>query len=509
MSNETKPEAKARHTPELKPESQPEPEVEPKRYVKDEPPSDVTLHIVKQVHELYEELGRQNVRAVEEWEKAKRDNRKDEAVIEPEKNISNNPKPEVHLGETKQADKAEAKTQSTAVPEKMVTNVPQSEVKTIDPELTPKAGSDTKAGTADTRKTITKQQKKWLIAAVVVLILSGLGIALWQIFGKDDKNKGLVSGNGRIEAVEIDVSARTPGRVKDILVREGELVKASQVVALMDTEVLDAQHRQAEAQLKQAQSEVATARSQLVQRESEKEAAQALVGQRQAELGVARKRALRSQTLAAEAATSQQEADDDSARVQSAVAAVSVSHAQLASAGAAIVTASAGIVGAQSAVEAVQATVERIQADIKDSALKSPREGRIQYRVVQPGEVVGAGGRVLSMVDLSDVYMTFFLPTAVVGRIALGTEVRLILDTASQYVIPAKVSFVADVAQFTPKTVETASERQKLMFRVRAQIPPELLRKYIAQVKTGLPGTAYIRLDQKVEWPAHLQVKAQ
>ena len=153
------------------------------------------------------------------------------------------------------------------------------------------------------------------------------------------------------------------------------------------------------------------------------------------------------------------------------------------------------IAGAQSAVEAARANVERIQADIKDSALKSPRDGRVQYRVAQPGEVVGAGGRVLSLVDLSDVYMTFFLPTAVAGRVALGTEVRLVLDAAPQYVIPAKVSFVADVAQFTPKTVETASEREKLMFRIRAQIPVELLKKYITQVKTGLPGMAYVRLD--------------
>jgi len=381
-----------------------------------------------------------------------------------------------------------------------MTNEPKPEAKAAEPK--PEAS-------AESKKTITKQQKKWLIIAVVILILGGLGVAAWQIFGKDDKNKGLVSGNGRMEAVEIDVAAKTPGRLKDILVREGDLVAAAQVVALMDTEVLEAQRRQAEAQLKQAQSAVETARSQLVQRGSEKEAALALVRQREAELGVARKRALRSLTLAAEAATSQQEADDDSARVQSAVAAVNAARAQLAAAAATIVTAQAGIAGAQSGVEAARATVERIQADITDSALKAPREGRVQYRVAQPGEVVGAGGRVLNMVDLSDVYMTFFLPTAVVGRVALGTEVRLILDAAPKYVIPAKVSFVADVAQFTPKTVETASERQKLMFRVRAQIPPDLLRKYITQVKTGLPGMAYIRLDSKAEWPAHLQVKPQ
>ena len=484
MTNEPK--------PELKEESKPD--------ARAEPPSGLTLQIVERVHELYEELGRENVRAFEALEKAERDIRKDEARAMPD--------PE-----------------ATAEPKKAMPNQPEAKTTAVDPAHTsktenrPEARDDSKeivdkqpkveTRAAEFKKTLTKQRKKWLIIAVVALILVCLGVAAWQIFGKDDKNKGLVSGNGRIEAVEIEVAAKTPGRVTDILVREGELVTAGQVVALMDTEVLEAEHRQAEAQLKQAQSAVETARSQLVQRGSEKEAARALVGQREAELGVARKRALRSLTLAAEAATSQQEADDDSARAQSAVATVSVARAQLAASAATIVTAQAGIAGAQSAVEAMRATVDRIGADIKDSSLKSPRDGRVQYRVAQPGEVVGSGGRVLSMVDLSDVYMTFFLPTDVVGRVALGTEVRLVLDAAPQYVIPAQVSFVADVAQFTPKTVETASERQKLMFRVRAQIPIALLRKYITQVKTGLPGMAYIRLDPKVEWPAHLKVKAQ
>jgi HlyD family secretion protein len=354
---------------------------------------------------------------------------------------------------------------------------------------------------------MTKQQKKWLIRIAGLLVLGALGIFAWQKFVVDDRNKGLVSGNGRIEAVEVDVATKTAGRLKDILVREGDLVTAEQVVATMDTEVLEAQKRQAEAQLKQAESAVETARSQLSQRESEKEAAQAVVGQREAELGVARKRATRSSPLAYEGASSQQEADDDNARVQSASAAVSAARAQLAAADATIATARSGIAGAQSAVEATRATVERIQADIKDSALKSPREGRVQYRVAQPGEVLGAGGRVLNLVDLSDVYMTFFLPTAAAGRVAIGTEVRLVLDAAPQYVVPANVSFVANVAQFTPKTVETASEREKLMFRIRAQIPVDLLRKHVTYVKTGLPGMAYIRLDPAAPWPDHLQVK--
>ena len=119
--------------------------------------------------------------------------------------------------------------------------------------------------------------------------------------------------------------------------------------------------------------------------------------------------------------------------------------------------------------------------------------------------MLSAGGRILNLVDLGDVYMTFFLPTAQAGRVAIGANVRLVLDAAPQYVVPAKASFVADVAQFTPKTVETEEERQKLMFRVKAQISPDLLQKHIQNVKTGLPGMAYVQLDSQAEWPAFLQ----
>ena len=165
------------------------------------------------------------------------------------------------------------------------------------------------------------------------------------------------------------------------------------------------------------------------------------------------------------------------------------------------------IIAAEANVVSAQATIERIQADINDSTLKAPRDGRVQYRVAQPGEVLTAGGKVLNMVDLGDVYMTFFLPTDWAGRVKLGAEVRLVLDAAPQFVIPAKVTFVADVAQFTPKTVETAEERQKLTFRIKAHIDPDLLKKYVRDVKTGLPGMAYVQLDPQAPWPAHLEVK--
>jgi HlyD family secretion protein len=188
-------------------------------------------------------------------------------------------------------------------------------------------------------------------------------------------------------------------------------------------------------------------------------------------------------------------------------AAVTAAQAQVTAAQAAIKAAQAQVVGAKAGVTASVATIARIEADITDSLLKSPCEGRVQYRVAQPGEVLGAGGTLLNLVDLNDVYLTFFLSDDVAGKVAIGSEVHLVLDAAPQYVIPATVSFVATVAQFTPKTVETATERQKLMFRVKAQIGRELLQKNLTKVKTGLPGVAWIKLDADAKWPANLEIK--
>jgi HlyD family secretion protein len=344
-------------------------------------------------------------------------------------------------------------------------------------------------------------------AAAVLVLLAGVAYALWQRFGPSDPDAGLASGNGRIEAVEIDVATKGAGRLQELLVHEGEFVTAGQVLARMDTQSLQAQLLQAQAQAQQAEASLATARSQVAQRQSERAAAQAVVKQRQAELDAERTRAQRVAALAQRGDISQQTADDARAAVDTRSGALATAQAQLAAAEAAIITARSQVASAGSAIEAARATVARVQTEIDDSVLKAPREGRVQVVVARPGEVLGAGGRVLNLVDLTDVYMTFYLPTSAAGRIALGSEARIVLDAAPQYVVPAQISYVADVAQFTPKTVETAAEREKLMFRVRAQISQELLRRYIREVKTGLPGVAYVRPDPSMPWPDHLQVK--
>ncbi|MCP3369362.1 HlyD family secretion protein [Bradyrhizobium cajani] len=348
-----------------------------------------------------------------------------------------------------------------------------------------------------------RNRKRWLIV-VLVAALCAAGYFVWQRLGGDNLPGGFASGNGRIEAVEIDIAAKAPGRIRDILVREGDLVTAGQALAQMDTLQLEAQYRQAQAQLRRATIGIETAKSLVTQREAEKKTATAVIAQRSAELDAADRKLQRSEQLIRTNAVPQQVLDDDRAAANGARAAVAAAEAQFAGSEAAIGAAKAQVVDAEAAVEAAKAAIESIKADLNDSTLRAPRDGRVQFRVAQPGEVLSAGGRVLNFVDLGDVYMTFFLPTAQAGRVAIGSEVRLVLDAAPQWVIPARATFVASVAQFTPKTVETEEERQKLMFRVRAHISPELLRRNIEQVKTGLPGRAFVRLDPNAEWPAQL-----
>lgn len=344
-------------------------------------------------------------------------------------------------------------------------------------------------------------KKLLFIGTILVAIL--VGVMLWKNYKKIESD-GFIQGNGRIEATEINVSSKLTGQLQNILVNEGDFVKENQLLATIKVTSLEAQLKEAKAQLEQAENALLTTQAQVIMRQSDKIANEAQVQQKLSVLRGAERRLARTQILAKDAAVSKQQLDDELTDRDSAKAAVSLANAQVANAVASIVATKAQVTSAHSNVDAAKATIERIQSDIEDSQLKSPIKARVQYRIAQPGEMIAAGGKVLNLIDLSDVYMTFFLPETVAGKVALGQEVRLVLDAVPNVVIPAKVSHIADTAQFTPKTVETENERQKLMFKVKAKIDPVLLNKYITQVKTGLPGVAWIQLDKTKAWPKEL-----
>lgn len=348
-------------------------------------------------------------------------------------------------------------------------------------------------------------KKRQLIVVVVLVVAVVTAYLFWQRL-QPQPNENFAYSNGRIEATEVDVSAKMAGRIQDILVNEGDFVTEGQVVAQMDVESLEARLAQGNAELARAKSSKDTALALVAQREADEAMAQASLEQRKIEVELARKTQERSQSLLRQHAVSAQQADNEMAQYRNTKALVAVAEAQQAAVQASTQAAKSQVAQADASILAAEAAVAHIQSELNDAVLRAPRAGRVQYRIAQPGEVIGNGGKVLSLVDVSDVYMTIFLAETVAGRVAIGEEARIILDAAPQYVIPAEVSYVSSVAQFTPKMVETQDERQKLTFRVKVRIDPTLLKNHMEQVKTGLPGVAYIKLVADSEWPAHLQV---
>lgn len=318
-----------------------------------------------------------------------------------------------------------------------------------------------------------------LAAALAIAVIAAGAYATWNQRRADPLPAGFARTNGRIEVERVDIAARHAGRLAEMRVREGDLVEAGAVVARMDVTELTAQLAAARASVLRAESSVAKA---------EADAAVRVAEHALTEVELARAEEL-------ERRNAGPRAEVDRRRAQHAVAEALIRSAR-------------AIVDDYRALRVVaEAQVAQIEATIADMRLTAPVAGRIEYRLAQAGEVLPAGGRVATLLDLSDASMTIFLPTSSAGRAAFGGEARIVLDAAPGYVIPASVSFVAAEAQFTPKTVETANEREKLMYRVKLRIDPALLATYRDHVKAGLSGNAYVRLDDAARWPPSLEVR--
>jgi HlyD family secretion protein len=315
------------------------------------------------------------------------------------------------------------------------------------------------------------------LAVLVAAALGGVGAYVWHARSLAELPPGIARSNGRIEAERVDIATKYAGRVADVLAREGDWVERGQVLARMDTTEQEAELREAEAAVRQARQQLAGAEAEIVQR--------------QGQLDFAVQEHDRARLLFQKGNIAKELLDRRTFERNTAQAALAAARAAQAT--------------AMAAIEAAAARAERLRTVIEDLTLKAPRPGRVEYRLAQPGEVLAAGGKVLTLLDLTDVYMTIFLPTAEAGRLAIGAEARIVLDAAPEYVIPAQVSFVASDAEFTPKQVETQSEREKLMFRVKVQIGRDLLERYARLVKTGLPGVAHVRIASSATWPERLQ----
>jgi len=316
---------------------------------------------------------------------------------------------------------------------------------------------------------------RWLALAVLILAAAGAGYAYWRNL-PPPLPPGLAYGNGRIEADEIDISAKFAGRIAELKVDEGDFVKQGQIVARMDT-------RDIEASLAKAEAQVEVSKHAL-------EEATANVEAQRSQATLARHELDRTTKLANLGHATLELLDQRQQALNSAVAALAAAQQRMHL--------------AERAIDAARHDAELYKINIADNSLVAPKDGRIQYRLANVGEVLGAGGRVFTMLDVGYVYMDIYLPTLAVGKIKVGADARIVLDAYPKLAIPAKVVFIATQAQFTPKTVETKDERDKLMFRVRLRIDPGLLKAHEDEVRSGLPGVGYVRADPKLAWPEKL-----
>jgi HlyD family secretion protein len=322
-----------------------------------------------------------------------------------------------------------------------------------------------------------KKYRKWLLLALgVVAIAAFFGYRQWKA-SKTALPKGIASGNGRIEAKEVDVATKLPLKVKTVLVDEGDLVKPGQVVVQMDTTTL-------ESELAEANAKLGAAREQLA-------VTTAAIKKTHAQVDLAEIEKARSKALWEERAGSRREFDVRSTMLETTNATLGEDKAK--------------VQAAEAEIKAAEAQVTTIQTRIDDATLRAPVTGRVLYRLTEPGEVLPSGGKAMTLVNLEDVYMEIFLPSEQAAAVKLGSQARFTVDYEPNKVAAGYVSFVSPEAQFTPKEVETKSEREKLMFRVKIQVPKELVTHYIEQIKTGVRGVGYVKTNESAAWPEWLE----
>jgi HlyD family secretion protein len=333
--------------------------------------------------------------------------------------------------------------------------------------------------TADVRAILKRKNMRnnsWIFGAIFVVSAAGGIYAFWLKQKATDLPAGFARSNGRIEVVRVDIATKYAGRIAQVTADEGMEVEKGSVLARIDTTEILAQLAGARALVHRGHQGVATA--------------QANVALRAAESRLADIELKRITELARTNTASQAELDRRTAQRD-------VSSAALESA-------KVAVEDAKAAVEVAEAQVSQIEAVIADMTLRTPVSGRVEYRLAQAGEIVAAGGRILTVLDISTVNMTIFLPTSQVSRLELGSQARIVFDGAPEYVVPATISFVAADAQFTPKYVETADEREKLMYRVKLRIDPGILETHRGHIKAGMTGNAYVQLQPEAAWPANL-----
>lgn len=347
--------------------------------------------------------------------------------------------------------------------------------------------------------------RKVLLAVLLAAAVGG-GWWLYQQQESTALPDFVFHSNGRLELNRLDVASLYPGRVERVLVAEGDAVKANEVLVELSSAQSSGQLAAAQAATLRAAELVQRARAGVTQAQQAVARADAEIAayrqqQKVAKLELDNAKQMRREDLVSASELAKRQAD-----FERATASVKAAQAARAEAQAAVAQGQAAVAEAEAGVKQATAQADTAASADADMAIRSPLTARVEYRLVEPGTVIGAGSRVISLLDPADVSMNVFLPNATVGGLRVGDEARLVLDGIDA-VFPAQVSFIASEAQFTPKAVETADEREKLVFRVKLKVPADVAQRYDRLLKGGMTGDGYVRRDSSQAWPLALEVR--
>jgi len=315
-----------------------------------------------------------------------------------------------------------------------------------------------------------RSRRRALVAVALVMIAALVGVAVWRVFfAAPALPPGIIPVSGRIEGDDSAVGPKIAGRILDVTVREGDTVKAGDVIAVLDDAQVRAREEQAAAMVRQAEARLAAVEAQL---------AQAQASHAQARWDRDAFAELFRRELVAEQQARQAENNE---KTQAA----------------AVLAATRQVTAAQADLDHSRAQLAEAQANRNDLRVLAPFDGTVATRTAEPGEVVNAGTPVITLIDLSRVYLRGFVPEGQIGRVRVGQPARVYLDSAPTTPIDAVVMRIDPQATFTPENTYFREERVKQVVGLKL-----LLRGAVGFAKPGMPADGEVLVEGS-QWPAH------
>ena len=288
-----------------------------------------------------------------------------------------------------------------------------------------------------------------------------------------------ISGTGTVEAVEVTIGNKIPGQVLEVIPREGNLVKAGDVVARIDHADLDLELERARAGVRAATAQLTLLRR--GPRKQEVRRAEQMVAQAKAALENARTNYQRAQELLNKKVLPQSKVDQARAQVDGLQAQHSAAQEGLSAlrAGSRLEQ----LHMAEANLEGAEILVRILQKKIEDCTVKSPTTGRVVARFLEPGELAGMGMPIVRVADLSEVWIMIYVSETELGRVRVDGPAEIRVDSFPQKAFSGKVTYISPQEEFTPKNIQTKDERVRMVFGVKVEAPnPD------ESLKPGMPA---------------------